>query len=191
MLSQLFFFLQIPAGNNYFRTMFLLIILILTVAPLYKTEKRPIQNSLQLAPQEKLLCFSHQERDQLLPGQPLCGRLPHCAHLCSSSGTKIIGTIIFSALKTRNSNLKTHQRGSIFKICPVDGHIPSQPFQESRLPLFLKPLYTPLNVQIDIQTDTGCSLKLCFSLKCFDFFLSLPVLLQRWCSTCLMCVYTC
>ena len=38
---------------------------------------------------------------------------------------------------------------------------------------------------------TGCSGKIVFfSLKCCVFFLTLPVLLQRWCSTCLVFVHT-
>ena len=36
---------------------------------------------------------------------------------------------------------------------------------------------------------TGCSLKIVFFLKFFWFFWTLPVLLQRWCSTC-HCVHS-
>ena len=41
-----------------------------------------------------------------------------------------------------------------------------------------------------ILLSTGCSLNIVFFLKMLWFFLTLPVLLQRWCSTCLVCVYT-
>ena len=37
---------------------------------------------------------------------------------------------------------------------------------------------------------TGCSLNIVFFLKNVWFFWTLPVLLQRWCSTCLVCVHT-
>ena len=36
----------------------------------------------------------------------------------------------------------------------------------------------------------GCSLNIVFFLKFFWIFRTLPVLLQRWCSTCLACVHT-
>ena len=36
---------------------------------------------------------------------------------------------------------------------------------------------------------TGCSLNIVFFLKIFWIFWTLPVLLQRWCSTCLVCVH--
>ena len=37
---------------------------------------------------------------------------------------------------------------------------------------------------------TGCSLNIVFFLKMLRFFWTLSVLLQRWCSTCLVCVHT-
>ena len=40
------------------------------------------------------------------------------------------------------------------------------------------------------SASTGCSLNIVFFLKIFWLFWTLPVLLQRWCSTCLVCVHT-
>ena len=37
---------------------------------------------------------------------------------------------------------------------------------------------------------TGCSLKIVFFLKILWFFWTLPILLQRWFSTCLVCAHT-
>ena len=37
---------------------------------------------------------------------------------------------------------------------------------------------------------TGCLLNIVFFLNILWFFWTLPVLLHRWCSTCLMCVHT-
>ena len=52
-----------------------------------------------------------------------------------------------------------------------------------------KGLDWPLNHFV-ITLYTGCSLKIVFFLKILWFFWALPVLLQRWCSTCLVCVHT-
>ena len=40
------------------------------------------------------------------------------------------------------------------------------------------------------EASTECSLNIEFFLKTLLFFLTLPVLLQRWCSTCLVGVHT-
>ena len=40
-----------------------------------------------------------------------------------------------------------------------------------------------------ITEHTGCSLNIVFFLKVLWFFWTLPVVLQRWCSTCLVCVH--
>ena len=53
-----------------------------------------------------------------------------------------------------------------------------------------------LRVRINVKaiaiciSCTGCSLNIVFFLKILLFFWPLPVLLQRWCSTCLVCVHT-
>ena len=41
-----------------------------------------------------------------------------------------------------------------------------------------------------VSINTGCSLKIMFFLKILWFFWTLPVLLHRWFSTCLVCVHT-
>ena len=41
-----------------------------------------------------------------------------------------------------------------------------------------------------LPSYTGCSLNIVFFLKMLWFFWTLPVLLQRWCSTCLVCAHT-
>ena len=41
---------------------------------------------------------------------------------------------------------------------------------------------------IETKLGTGCSLNICFFLKMLWFFWTQPVLLQRWFSTCLVCV---
>ena len=47
-----------------------------------------------------------------------------------------------------------------------------------------------LMMQQDIFLHTGCSLNIVFFLKIVWIFWTLSVLLQRWCSTCLVCVHT-
>ena len=59
--------------------------------------------------------------------------------------------------------------------------------------LFIIPDFTKIVIRCSLEGyATGCLfIKYCvFSLKFDDFFWTLPVLLQRWCSTCLMCVHT-
>ena len=48
----------------------------------------------------------------------------------------------------------------------------------------------PVSCLFLYSLGTGCSLNIVYFLKIFWIFWTLPVLLQRWCSSCLACVHT-
>ena len=62
---------------------------------------------------------------------------------------------------------------------------------KTRQNFFLKVFEYPWMVALgESGSGTGCSLNIVFCLKILWFFWTLPGLLQRWCSTCLVCVHT-